>query len=406
MADDPQGGRKRHVCIVNVGLFRSGTTTLAEAAKNLGLNAYREFPKLTSEQHNDFLHEPVKIINKLASEGFSEIISIAGENDIICDGWIALLPFLEPFLFSRLIREAGEAGILLKFVATTRDVESTVMSELNWWTVQDLERKAGLTPQQRELLEHSLRERAKKHRDRVQHLRDEGQLISLPLEDENIPQSWSATLSGISDFNEQQWCEALKGTGVCNASPPLPIEAILLTLRLGADTAAIHEKIASIDRLLDQIEEDSLCRYMLVLAIDADEAGSNSCTTLIGRLEERLGHRRRQMQSFYHIVNPPRSSHQPFPICSVWNEMATVAWANNADWVVLLGDDIEIECSYHYRAFYRSFLDIAQHVEAPFGFGCPWWNDRYVKSVENPEGTLFLDSKLSLTKGLVCLPII
>jgi len=55
--------------------------------------------------------------------------------------------------------------------------------------------------------------------------------------------------------------------------------------------------------------------------------------------------------------------------------MATVAWENGADWAVLLGDDIEIKCSHHYRAVYRTFLDIAERLQVPFGFGCPWFND-------------------------------
>jgi hypothetical protein len=373
--DEPHGGRKLHVCIVNVGLFRSGTTTLVEAARSLGLQAYREFPDLLPAQHNEFLHDPKKVmIDKIANDGFSEIIKVAGEHDMICDGWVALLPFLSPHLFSRLTREAGGAGIRLKFVATVRDIESTVMSELSWWTVEDLERKAGLTLQQRERLEHSLRERAKEHQGRVQNLHDDGPLRILPLQ--GILQSWSKTLSGISDFTEEQWCGALKRSGVCNASPPLPLEGILLTLHLGRGRAA-DGKITAIEKLLNKIEEDSLCRYMLVLGIDADEADSEASATLIRKLEDRAG-QRGQLQAFHHIENQPRSRDQPFPICSVWNEMAAVAWTNGADWVVLLGDDIETECSYHYRAFYRSFLDIAQHLTVPFGFGCPWWNDRYV----------------------------
>jgi hypothetical protein len=76
------------------------------------------------------------------------------------------------------------------------------MSELSWWTVQDLERKAGLTRRHRERLEHSLRERATAHRSRVQRLHDEDQLDILPLQ--SILHSWSRTLLGISDFTEQQ----------------------------------------------------------------------------------------------------------------------------------------------------------------------------------------------------------
>ena len=85
----------RHVCIVNVGLFRSGTTTLTEAAKCLGLKPYREFPDLLQDELNDFLHKPREAVTDWVSEGgFKEIIEIASTHDIICDGWVALLPLL------------------------------------------------------------------------------------------------------------------------------------------------------------------------------------------------------------------------------------------------------------------------------------------------------------------------
>ena len=315
------------------------------------------------------------LIKKVAKEGFGEIIKIARDNDIICDGWMALIPFLPRCALSRLTREAGDSGVRLTFVATTRDIESTVMSELSWWTTEDLERKSGLTPTQRESLEQRLRERATEHRSRVQELHNEGNIGILPLE--SLQGSWPTTLASISGFTDQQWLEALQHVGVCNASPCLPLEGVLLTLHIGSGKAA-EDKIASIARLLDQIEQDSLCRYILVLGIDADEADSDAASKLIQRLNDRVG---RQLKSFHHIKNPPRSSHEPFAICSVWDELATVAWTNGADWVVLLGDDIELECPYHYRAIYRAFLDIAQQLKVSFGFGCPWWNDRYVDCI-------------------------
>ena len=57
LSTNVQNGSSRHVCIVNVGLFRSGTTTLTEAAKCLGLKPYREFPDLLQDELNDFLHK-------------------------------------------------------------------------------------------------------------------------------------------------------------------------------------------------------------------------------------------------------------------------------------------------------------------------------------------------------------
>ena len=370
---DPKSGCKRHVCIVNVGLFRSGTTTLAEAAKSLGMKANRKFPDLLPDQHKLFLLNPEKVVlDWYLKDGKKEIINIAAKFDLLCDGWIALLPFLPPAMLERFQLEAEDSGVQFEFVASTRDVESTVKSELQHWTIHSLEHNAGLTATERGRLEHNLRERAAKHQRRVQHLHDLGVLRLLPLTD-NIHNTWSKTLSLAGDFTEEDWSDALHDTGIRNANPPLPVEGILLTLRLGSGKET-DNKIASIENLLDQIEKDSLCRYLVVLGVDADEEGGDSATELIRRLESRAG-LQQQLQSFHLLTNPPKSDDRPFAICSAWNEMAIVAWENGADWVVLLGDDIEVGCSYHYRAFYRSFLDIAKRLKVPFGFGCPWWND-------------------------------
>lgn len=56
--------------------------------------------------------------------------------------------------------------------------------------------------------------------------------------------------------------------------------------------------------------------------------------------------------------------------------MANKAIDHGADWVVLLGDDIDIHTPYHYRETYRTFLDIQKKLQCPFAFGCPYWNDR------------------------------
>ena len=96
MGDPRHGGSKPHVCIVNVGLYRSGTTTLVEAAKRLGLKGYREFPSSLSQvQQKDFLFQPEKaILDWSSSGGLDEVLATAARHDILCDGWFALLPFL------------------------------------------------------------------------------------------------------------------------------------------------------------------------------------------------------------------------------------------------------------------------------------------------------------------------
>ncbi len=58
-----------HTCIVNVGIFRSGTTTLAEAAAQLGYKIYRRFPNLSPVLHKEILENPEIVLQKWASSG-------------------------------------------------------------------------------------------------------------------------------------------------------------------------------------------------------------------------------------------------------------------------------------------------------------------------------------------------
>ncbi|CAB9506824.1 expressed unknown protein [Seminavis robusta] len=374
MSESLQGNKQR-VCIVNVGLYRSGTTYLAEASKSLGLKPYRTFPELTSDEQKKILQDPKKaVLDWFSNDGLNQIIHLATEYDLLCDGWVALLSFLPPSLINSLKAKAQDSGVSLELVASTRDVESTVKSELHHWVIHDLEKRAALNPTERTSLENLLRERAKMHYRSVQCLCQLGMLKLLPLED-GLEDEWPKVLSPVDKgFVEEDWASALRSTEKQNVSPPLPVEGILLTLRFGSDPEAV-EKIASIERLLDQIEEDSLCQYLVVLAVDNDEANGDAAGDLIKHLKSRE-RKSRQLQKVHTITNPPRNSQEPFPICSIWNEMATVAWASGADWVELLGDDIGIDCPFHYRAFYRAFLDISERLMVPFGFGCPWWNDR------------------------------
>jgi hypothetical protein len=138
-----------------------------------------------------------------------------------------------------------------------------------------------------------------------------------------------------------------------------------------------EEATSSIKRLLDAIEKDQLCRYLLVLGIDDDERNSDLASVVIQHLNKHI-ESTSQMHSFHIVTNPTRQFQlygEPFAICRVWDRMAVEAWTHGADWVLLLGDDVEITCPFHHRAFYRSFLDISSRLNVPFGFGCPFWND-------------------------------
>lgn len=374
---NPRGDKtKMQLCIVNVGLYRSGTTTLAKAATNLGLRAYREFPDLSPEEMKALLLEPeTALMNWFEkNDGLQEIIRNAMNYDLICDGWIALLPFLEASAIERLKHAAFCTGVHLQFVATERNIEETVQSELQHWTVHDLERKTGLDASDRRGLEENLKKRALEHQRKVHMFHSLGHCRLLPLDKIRSGdfEDWSKVLSTMSKCSQLDWCNAIEEAGKCNTNPPLPVEGILLTMRIGRNKEA-EKKTDSVARLLDRIEEDSLCRYVVVLAIDEDEECSDGANQLVASIQSRVGHK---MKSLSIIVNPGRGRNEVFPMCSIWDEMAKVAWfEKGADWVVLLGDDVEIQCPNHYRAIYRSFLDIQERLKVPFGFGCPWWND-------------------------------
>lgn len=357
---------KEHTCIVNIGLFRSGITSLAKAAAQLGCKTYCCFPHLSPGQLKRILQAPVDALHEWASSGgIDEVVHLACNYDLICDGWIALLPFLTVSDLTEVKLRAKTMNVEIKFVATSRDVEDTVKSELHHWVVHDLERQVELSLEERAELESNLRARAYQHQRRVLDL--SGLVELLPLTG-NIYETWPDILSNISTSSVASWRNALSQVGVCNSNPPLPIEGILLTMRLGN---AVYEKIA---KLLSCIEEDVLCKYLLVLAIDEDEFDTDAARELIKKLQSRAI-LRQQMQSLHIVMNPAQPPGEPFAVCKAWDSMAKEAWNKGADWVVLLGDDIEINCPFHYRAFYRTFLDISHRLGLPFGFGSPFWND-------------------------------
>lgn len=93
----------RTTCIFNIGLYRSGTTTLCKAAQRLGLQVHREFPDLDQSLFKAFLLTPQKIVSEwFFNGGRAVLLELASKHDVLCDGWIVLLPFLERDEINRL----------------------------------------------------------------------------------------------------------------------------------------------------------------------------------------------------------------------------------------------------------------------------------------------------------------
>jgi hypothetical protein len=352
-----------HTCIVNLGLYRTGNTTLGEAFRSLGFEVYRERPVLSQEQIKCFLTDPKGLVQEwwVDRGGIHFVLGLINTHHLVCDGWFPLLVFLPPAEFEILRQLALEAGTCLRFVVTTRETGDIVSSELHHWIRHDLEKQAGLADKDRTNLEEHLRARSILHAnavvtltayysdssDELRNLVNELPLSKIdkwPKTLVNLPLGGFHTSSDLSRV-EASIQGALCAVGVQNGNPDLPVEGILVTLKLS--------DARGLETMLSSIEQDPLCRYLLVLALDHDEFDTEEATALRAFLQERP-----RLGSFYAIRNPRREQNESFKMCQVWDKMAEKAWENGASWVVLLGDDVSIECPYHYRIIYRSFLDI------------------------------------------------
>ena len=96
-----------------------------------------QFPKLSKAQMKGFLQTPETLVRDWfsSSDALNQCLSLAASSDLICDGWTALLPFLPSCKIEMLENVAKSRGIDLHFVAT-RNMESTVRSELHHWIIQ------------------------------------------------------------------------------------------------------------------------------------------------------------------------------------------------------------------------------------------------------------------------------
>ncbi len=377
-------------CIVNLGLYRTGTTTLAEAARHLQFNVYRQFPLLPCNTLKVFLSESLDEIDKLLNAQMDHLVDIVSTNDFVCDGFFPLFALASPKYIELFKIKAKERGVHLTFIATQRiDFDSYLRSELHHWVLNDLERRTNLGDD-RSNLERLLKSRYDRHKVGITNIKDPA--ISI-LELNNIGLKWANVLSQISRPSEFEWSKALLKVGKQNSSPGLPLQAILLTMRVVHN---FDHKLKGIEFLLEDIESDHLCSYILVLAIDEDEYESQEAL----RLQSFLANRKR-LNGFHCIKNPRRGENEPVAICNIWHNMAICAWRNDASWVVFLGDDVRIMCNHHYRSIYRSFLDIHEKLKLTSAemFGSPWLDDNGFKNF--PTFPIVGNAHFRIFQGLI-----
>jgi glycosyltransferase involved in cell wall biosynthesis len=356
-------------CIINLGLYRTGSTTLANALSSLGLSINRHFPdNLSAERLRGFLLDPSAEVHDwwFNDNGKQYVLSNLEAYELLGDGWMPLLVFLPPAELESLTWECARRNYSLQFFVTTRCLQSLIESELHHWVIHDLEQRAGLSFQDRERLSDLLSDRARKHDDKVKILlrycqsRPHIQVTEFPLR--NI-ESWPLLLEPFLDIVDREKVLAAFHKAHSNPNPLLPVQGVLLTLRISDRTAR-----EGVKALLSQLERDPLCEYIVVLALDQDEIASPTADAFCRELASRP-----RMRGLHILENQPTGA-GPFPICRVWHNMAEKAWDEGASWVVLLGDDVTVDCPFHYRAIYRCFLDQQEKFGCSW-FGCPWFND-------------------------------
>ena len=359
--------------IVNLGLYRSGSTTLAEASSELNMRSHRHFPELDAETLKGMLLDPAKyVLCWWEDQGSSELFALLEAYDVLCDGWYALMAFLPLEVLLEVQTAAKAMGLDLIFVCTQREhVQETVLSELHHWVRYDLESRCNLSHSERNNLASILEKRASEHKARVSRLRQAIQCHMLSLNQNYPPRNqWAAILSKVFRGRESAWQESFHRIGKANSNPPLPVEGVLLTLRVGSGEEA-SSKRRSVEKMLNMLEKDRLCSYFVTLGLDADEIHTVEAEKLLSVIN---AHRNRQARACVIVAND-KFDGDAFQICKVWDKMASAAWQHGADWVVLLGDDIDIMTECHYRCTYRAFLDISEKLGCDVFFGCPWWKD-------------------------------
>jgi GT2 family glycosyltransferase len=361
---------------INVGLYRSGSTTFATAVEYGGFQVYRDFPDyLSGNEMKEMLLHPAEAVNRWWQlRGTSDLSCLVDQIKsrknvpaLLGDGWFSLLPFMKEQFVKQLVKYFKDQEMSVHFIATTRDCDSQVQSELHHWIIHDLEKRNKLSIKERSILECCLRSRCQNHTKKLKSIvtREED---CFPMELNTIwPILMKDMISKSIPGLNIDWSDCFTRAGHQNKSPSLPLEAILLTLRMNDD---VNKTFETINRLLTSLEDDTICRYMLVLAFDADEFESKAKQELGVKLRQNA-----RIEKLEIIKNPSTDATAPFPICAIWNDMACKAFDVGADWVMLLGDDVEIKCKFHYRAIYRAFLDVSTTHQLPFGFGAPWWND-------------------------------
>ena len=123
--------------------------------------------------------------------------------------------------------------------------------------------------------------------------------------------------------SKYEWKRGFETAGIQYSAPALPMQAILLTMRIVKD----NEKcLQDVILLLDGIERDPLCTYVLYVAIVDDEYSTPEACRFKDMLKSRP-HFKELL-----LLRYPRKEEGEAPrICQILVEMAKCAFKNGAN---------------------------------------------------------------------------
>lgn len=101
--------------------------------------------KSSKEMRSMFMHPEEAIKNCLYHNKKHDFLYSIRDYFRVCDGFHPLIPFLTLEDAKGLHKSALNQGVFLQFVATERNQESLVLSELHHWVVYDLEKTHRLS---------------------------------------------------------------------------------------------------------------------------------------------------------------------------------------------------------------------------------------------------------------------
>ncbi|GKY95855.1 hypothetical protein MPSEU_000546100 [Mayamaea pseudoterrestris] len=371
----------RNACILNVGYYRTGSATLAKAAELVGLKVHSCSNHLMDDDDKDenvtgteslktLLLDPLQAVTKWWNQdnGKQEMERLVQESDFVYGGFVPWLVMLPDKAFDTFCNDMKDKhGVSIQLVATRRHLSTFLKSELHQWVIHDLERKAGLDVTERSNLVDLLSTRALMHAAAVEMYTAESLLLE---EMDHWPKKLAKLFAASADVKETAWADALLQAGKQNESPKLPLQGVLLALQHQDSESSTEQVFQQVDELLQSLKQDGLCNMIIVLGVDGDSVGKPTIDSLVEHIQE-------SVPVFLATANTKTTDEDSSSsVCRLWDSMAVVAFDNGADWVTPLELGDKIDCSFHYRAFYRAFLDVSERLQCPLGFGCVWWSDK------------------------------